>query len=167
MALATRIKLSVESTQTNPLDLETPTAPLVYSSDISLATGTGAGLADMKWSDQRTLTASATEDLDLAGSLTGPLGTTLTFARLKALFVKAASTNTNNVVISRPAANGVPLFAAASDAISVLPGGWFGWVAPNATGVVVTAGTGDLITLTNSAGGTSVVYDVIIIGASA
>lgn len=166
MALATRITLKVESSLTSVLDLLTATAPLTYSSQIDLATGAGLGQADMQWSDTRTLTASATEDLDLAGVLTGPLGTTLTFVRIKGLFVKAALANTNNVVISRPAANGVPLFAAASDAISVGPGGWFGWVNPTAAGVGVTAATGDLITVTNSAGGTSVTYDVIVIGAS-
>jgi hypothetical protein len=39
--------------------------------------------------------------------------------------------------------------------------------APDATGYPVTAATGDLVTLTNSAAGTSVTYDVIIIGSSA
>jgi hypothetical protein len=167
VALASRITLSVESNLTSVLDLLTATAPLVYSSQIDLATGVGQSQADMQWSDTRTLTPSATEDLDLAGVLVGPLGTTLTFARIKGLFVRAAAANTNNVVISRPAANGVPLFSAASDALPVMPGGWFGWVAPNATGVAVTPATGDLITVTNGGAGTSVTYDVIVLGASA
>ena len=167
MALASRITLSVESNLTQALDLLTATAPLTYPVQIDLATGTGLGQADMQWSDTRTLTASSTEDLDLNGVLVGPLGTTLTFLRIKALIVKAAAANTNNVVISRPAANGVPLFSAASDALPVMPGGWFGWVAPNAAGVGVTAATGDLITVTNSGAGTSVTYDIIVIGASA
>jgi hypothetical protein len=88
-------------------------------------------------------------------------------ARIKAILVKAASGNTNNVNVSRPASNGVPLFLAASDGIAVLPGGAFLWVAPNAAGVAVTAGTGDLLTFTNSAGTASVTYDVVIVGASA
>lgn len=167
MALTSRITVAVTGDLTSALDLETPTSSLAYSAQIDLATGTGLAQADMRWSDQRTLSASGTEDLDLAASLTGALGTTLTFARIKALLVKAAATNTNNVVISRPAANGVPLFAAASDAISVQPGGLFLWVAPSAVGVVVTPATGDLITVTNSAGTTGVTYDVIVIGASA
>jgi hypothetical protein len=49
----------------------------------------------------------------------------------------------------------------------VRPDGKFVWVAPGATGIAVTAGTGDLITLTNSGGTTGVTYDVVIIGASA
>jgi hypothetical protein len=167
MALTTRVDLRLTRTLTNALDLETPTSASTYTALIDMATGTGAGLADMTWSDQRTLSASATEDLDLAAALTGPLGTTLTFARVKAVLVKAASGNTNDVQITRPASNGVPLFLAASDGIAVKPGGLFLWVAPNAAGVAVTAGTGDLITVTNSAGSTSVTYDVIVVGASA
>lgn len=167
MGLASRLELKLTSTLTNPLDLETPTSALVYSSQIDLATGVGLGQADMKWSDQRTLAPSTPEDLDLAASLTGPLGTTLTFARIKALLVKAASANANDVVVSRPAANGVPLFAAASDAIPVKPGGLFLWVAPSAAGIVVTPATGDLITVTNGGAGTSVTYDIVILGASA
>jgi hypothetical protein len=43
----------------------------------------------------------------------------------------------------------------------------FLWAATDSTSVAVTAGTGDLLTVTNSAGSTSVTYDIIIIGASA
>ena len=69
--------------------------------------------------------------------------------------------------VTRPASNGVPLFLAASDGLDVKPGGCFLWLAPDATGVAVTAGTGDLINIANSSSGTSVTYDVVIIGASA
>ena len=166
MALATRFDLRLVRTLTNPLDLETPTSASTYAAMIDLATGTGAGQADMTWSDQRTLAGSASEDLDLAGVLTGPFGNVLTFARVKGLLIKAASTNTNDVVFSRTA-TGIPLLAASGDALSVKPGGLFLWVAPNAAGVAVTAATADTITVANSAGGTSVTYDVIVIGASA
>lgn len=166
MALASRLSLKLESTLTSALDLVSVTAPLVYSSQIDLATGTGLGQADMQWSDTRTLSASGTEDLDLAGSLTGPLGTTLTFARVKLLLVKAAAGNTNDVVLSRAAA-GIPLLAATGDALPVKPGGLFLWVAPTAAGIVVTPTTADTITVTNSAGTTGVTYDIVVLGASA
>lgn len=167
MAQTSRIDVRVESELTSALDLVTAASPLVSSTRIDLESGTGLGAADMQWSDRRTLAASATEDLDLAGSLTGPLGTTLTFARVKAVLIKAASGNTNDVQVTRPASNGAPLFLAAGDGLAVKPGGLFLWVAPNAAGVAVTGATGDLLTLTNSAGSTSVTYDVVILGASA
>lgn len=167
MALSTDLNVRLAGTLTSALDLSTPTDALVKALHLVLTSGTGANQADMMWHDTRTLAASATEDLDLAGSLTGPLGGTLTFARIKMVLVTAASANTNNVNVTRPAANGVPLFLAASDGIAVRPGGGFLWAATDSTGVAVTAGTADLLTFTNSAGSTSVTYDVVFIGASA
>ena len=52
----------------------------------------------------------------------------------------------------------------ATDVVKVKPGGALILVAPDATGYAVTAGTGDLLTITNSAGSTSVTYDVVIMG---
>ncbi|QFQ97456.1 hypothetical protein F9278_15930 [Streptomyces phaeolivaceus] len=167
MTLSTSLSLSLRSTLSSALDLVTPQAPLDYSASVALASGVGANQADKIFADTRTLAASATEDLDLAGVLSDPLGAALTFARVKAVLIRAAAGNTNNVQVTRPASNGVPLFLAAGDGLAVRPGGLFLWVAPDATGVAVTAGTGDLLTLTNSAGSTSVTYDVVIIGASA
>lgn len=167
MTLSAKFVTSLVATLTNPLDLSTPDDSLDYVKRITLANGTGANQGNMMWHDQRTLAASATEDLDLAGSLTNAFGATQTFARIKAIIVYAATGNTNNVNVTRPAANGVPLFLAAGDGIPVRPGGLFMWISPDATGVAVTAGTGDLLTFTNSAGSTSVTYDVILIGASA
>lgn len=167
MAQTSRIAVRVESTLTSALDLVTAASDLDLNTRVDLADGSGAGQANMQWSDRRTLAASATEDLDLAGSLTGPVGGTLTFARVKAVLIKAAAANTNNVNVTRPAANGAPIFLAAGDGLPVKPGGLFLWVAPDATGVAVTAATGDLLTLTNSSAGTAVTYDIVVIGASA
>ena len=161
------ITLDVDATLTSALDLTSAVSHLDYRSAVELTTGTGASASDMQWSDTRTLAASATEDLDLAGSLTGPVGTTLTFARIKAIVVKASASNTNDVQVTRPASNGAPLFMAAGDGIALSPGETFAWFSPRATGKAVTAATGDLITITNSAGTTGVTYDVIVIGASA
>lgn len=167
MALTTNLLVELGAELTSALDLVTVTAPLALSTRTRLSSGTGLAAADMAWSDTRTLSASGTEDLDLAGSLTGPFGSSLTFARIKLLYVTALAANTNNVNIIRPASNGVPLFLAAGDGVPVKPGGSFLWVAPDATGVPVTAATGDLITFTNSGGTTGVTYSVVIIGASA
>ena len=167
MALTSDFLIRALCNLTGTLDLSNPSDSLDFSARIQLTSGTGANQADLDFHDRRTLTASQTEDLDLAGVLTSPLGTTLTFARIKAVLVKASSSNTNNVNVTRPASNGLPIFLAASDGIPVRPGGAFAWIAPDATGVAVTAGTGDLLTFTNSAGSTSVTYDVVIVGASA
>jgi len=133
-----------------------------YSQNFSQ--GTGANQANMIWHDQRTQSPSGTESLDLAAGLTSVFGASLTFTRVKALFVKAASGNTNSVQVTRPASNGVPFFMAAGDGVALTPGAWACFVWPDATGIAVTPSTGDLITFTNSAGGTSVTYDIIVIG---
>ena len=151
---------------TSPLDLSTPTNLVRLARQMNLAQGAGAAQADMIWSDQRTIAASGTDALDLAGSLAGPFGGTLTFARIKMLLVVAAAGNTNNVNIVMPGSNGVPLFLAASDGIAVKPAGLFLWYDPSAAGVAVTAGTGDLLNIVNSGGGTGVTYDIHIVGAS-
>lgn len=161
-----RISGAIQGIQSVAKDLGTVSFPFALTSALSLANGTAANQADMVWTDTRTLAASTGEDLDLAGVLTDAVGATMTFATIKAVMITAASGNTNNVVVSRPAANGVVLFEAASDAIAVKPGGVFIWACPG-TGVAVTAATGDLLHVENSAAGTSVDYSIIIIGTSA
>jgi len=167
MTLTTRVETTIQAASVKTADLSTPTDSLTYTKRIDLATGTGANQADLIFHDQRTLAASATEDLDLAGALTDSFGATLTLARIKGIVITAAAANTNNVNVTRPASNGVPIFLAAGDGMPVKPGGKFEWWAPDATGIAVTAGTADLLTITNSAGTTGVTYDVIIVGASA
>lgn len=165
--LRTVVEAKITATYKNVLDLSSPTDLLTEAIRIELGNGTGANLADLMFHDQRTLAASASEDLDLAGVLASPFGATLTFVELRAVLIKAASTNTNNVRVTRPASNGVPLFLAASDGIDVPPGGCFLWTCGADGKVTVTAGTGDLLTVANSSSGSSVVYDVVIIGTSA
>ena len=166
MPLTTTIEANLAATLTSALDLVTASAPLALNTRITMPTGVATGQADLCWSDNRTVTASGTDALDLAGTLAGNLGGTLTIVKLKAVLVRAAAANTNSVRINRPASNGVPLFVAASDGIDVLPGGLFLWVAPGA-GVTVTPATGDLLNIDNSGAGTSVTYDVVLIGTSA
>jgi len=167
MSLTAKVSLSVSGSHVNPLDLGSVVLPFAESAVASYATGVAAGQADRVFTDQRTLVASATEDLDLAGVLIDAFGALITFARIKALIIKAAAGNTNNVNLSRPAgATGVPLFLAVSDGIVIPPGFCFAWFGTG-PGVIVTPASGDLITLTNAAAGTPVTYDVVIIGASA
>lgn len=164
MALDTKLYLELVTNYTSALDLTTASAPITFKRQGILASGAGAGAADLVWADSRPISPSATDTLDLAGSLTGLLGGTVTFARIKGLFVAAAASNVTNITVTRPATNGVPLMSAVSSGVPVKPGGIFSWYDPSAAGVVVTAGTGDLIDFVNS-GATTANYDVVIIGA--
>lgn len=158
-----RLSMGFVSTQTNALDVTSGTALTNINNVWNFADGTGANQAKAVFTDTRTLSASATEDLDLAGVLTDAFGTTVAADRLKAIMITAASGNTNDVQVTRPASNGVPLFMAASDGIALTPGAGFMAVFPDANGINVTAGTGDLLTITNSAGSTGVTYTVAIL----
>lgn len=163
MALDTKLYLELVANYTGTSDLTTPSAPIAVKRQINLTSGAGVGAADLVWADTRTVAASATDSLDLAGSLSGLLGGTVTFARIKGLIVAASAANTTDVRITR-GTNAVPLLSAAAY-VPVKPGGLFCWFDPSAAGVVVTAGTGDLIDMVNS-GATAATYDVVVIGAA-
>lgn len=167
MTLTSNIKVSIKANQVKSVDLGDASFPLAEVFEMALASGTGAGCADVLFTDTRTLSASATENLDLAAALSDVYGTTLTYAELRAIVITAATGNTNDVQVTRPASNGVPLFLAASDGIPVPPGGIFLWGCPADGKITVTASTGDLLTVTNSSSGTSVTYSVTIFGTSA
>jgi hypothetical protein len=167
MAFRLQSFFELEAEITNPLDLTTVSAPLAMARQLILAQGTGAGQADMIWSDSFTIPISGTQAVDLAGTLVGPFGTTLTFARIKMVIVAAALGNTNNVNVVSDATNGPLLFLAKGDGIPVKPGGMFMSFDPSATGTVITASTADLINLVNSAAGSTVTCDVVVVGASA
>ena len=166
MPLNTSLLLDLDATYTSPLDLSTTINTLGFTRQFNLATGTGAGQADKIWHDERTLTASSVEDLDLAGSLVDAFGTTLTFARVKGVVVYANPANTNNVVLGNVTNGIVAWFGAATHTISVRPGGVFAILATDATTYTVTPGTADLLHVANSGAGTSVTYDVVVVGSS-
>lgn len=131
----------------------------------ALTDGTGADQAKNHWHDQRTLGASASENLDLAGGLTNLLGDVLTFTKIKAIFIFAAVANTNDVVIGNAAANAwVGPFGAATHTLAIKPGGTLLLTAPDVNGYAVTAGTGDQLKVLNGGAGTGVTYDIILVG---
>ena len=167
MALTTSILTSITADQTNAIDLGSGSFPLKYLLKTNMADGTSASQADLLFSDKRTIAASSTEDIDLAGSLSDAFGATLTFVKVKAIIVTAATANTNNVTVSPASSNGFNgPFNAAADLVAIPPGGSFVVTAP-VTGWTVTASTGDLLTIANSGAGTGVTYDIVIVGTSA
>lgn len=171
MAVDTSLTVSLAAYQTSSsvLDLVTAAqqAPLSLTKNLSLPTGTAANQADRLFSDTRTLAASATEDLDLAGVLTDAFGATLTFARIKLMYIAAAAANTNNVIVGGAAATQFASWVgAATHTVTVRPGGLLLLAAPDATAYTVGAGASDFLRIGNSAAGTSVTYDIVLVGAS-
>lgn len=170
MTLVSKLELNISADLQSAMDLAVARVPLLKTYSTILATGTGAGQADKVWHDQRTLAASATEDLDLAGGLTDALGAAVSFAKIKALIISAAAGNTNNVVVGGVAAGLSTILQPQTTGLLVVrPGATFAVFAgaADATGYAVTATTADLLHLANSAAGTSVTFDIVIIGTSA
>ncbi|GAA2327512.1 hypothetical protein [Dactylosporangium salmoneum] len=168
MTLNTRIAVDLAAVLQNALDLGQAELPISLDVAYRWPSGTTADKADKLWSDHRTINASSNDDLDLAGSLSDGLGGTITFARIKAMLVRAARGNANNVIVGGGASNQfINWVADATDKIIVRPGGLLLLVAPDATGYPVTASTGDILRVANSGAGSSVDYDIVLIGASA
>ena len=164
--LNTDVKIVVSTDFASAGDLVTSDSKLRATYTLALASGTGADQADMIFSDQRTLTASTTEDLDVSGgALTDAFGTTFTITKVKAIVVCAASGNTNDVVAFGDAAS-VLILDTAATTHTIAPGGCFAAFDPTAGGWAVTDSTGDILQFANSAGGTSVIYDLVVIGTS-
>ena len=104
--------------------------------------------------------------LDLAGSLTDRFGSTITFARIKYVFIRNRSTTDGtDIRVGPDATNGwVGMFIDASDRNKVPAGGFVLWGDPN--GQSVGAGATDELWIQND-GSISVDLDIIIVGTSA
>ena len=136
---------------------------------VSLVDGVLAGQADRIWATTvAALAASGTTDHDLAGSLVDPLLGTAAFARVKGIVVKAYDANTNNVLVGAAASNPWVGLLGATHQITLRPGAVFSAFAGPAdlAAYAVVAGTGDLLRITNGGAGSSVGYDIAVIGCS-
>jgi len=163
-AITARITASIVGSETSVQDLGTATFPATLSFTSSLTNGVAVNQADVLWSDIRTLTASSTENLDLAGVLVNAFGATVTFAKVKAIMVTAACANTNNVEVGGAGANAfIGIFKTTTDVVAIKPCYAF-LVGGGQTGYTVTPGTVDLLKVTNSAAGTSVTYSIAVLG---
>jgi hypothetical protein len=172
MPLISSFSLSVAAALTpssTPLNEATKAALAPYAKQVELSSGTAAGQADRLYYAKRTLAASLNEDLDLAGVLLDAFGAAITFARVKGLVVSAVAANTNNVVVGAAATNQWATLLNTTGTLTLRPGSTFSAFAgvTDATGWAVTAGTGDLLRVTNGAAGSSVDYEIVVVGASA
>jgi len=157
------LAVSIQSRIKSALDLTSAFDEVLKNFALSLTDGTSANNAKNHWHDQRQIAASGTDSIDLAGTLTNAFGETLTFSKIKAIIIFALATNTNNVEVGG-GATVFPLFKDATDILPIHPGGIFVITAPDANGIAVGAGATDLLQIKNSAGGTVVDYQIVVVG---
>jgi UDP-N-acetylmuramyl pentapeptide synthase len=163
-SLTTTIALAISAAYANSLDVGSVGYPLTFNPSYNFQDGVGANQAKTLFSDIRTIAPSGTDDLDLSGVLTDAFGLVMSATKVKAIIVIADAANVNDVVVGGAAANQfLTPFGSATDKVKVKPGGLFAIVAPDVNGYAVTAATGDLLRIANSAAGTSVNYTIIII----
>lgn len=161
-----RVSAKITGSVSVAADLGNPKKALNVNAILDLVTGTAAGEADLVFADTRTITASSSESLDLAGGLTDAFGASITFAEIVAIVVKPAAGNTNNVLVGGAASNAFATpFGDATDVVKVGPGGVLMLV--NDAGYAVTDATGDLLKIANGGSGSSVTYDIVLVGRSA
>lgn len=161
--LTAKIVVALTAKLASALDLQQAESTLNENYVTSLSNGTGQNQANMEFSDTRSLSPSASENLDLAGGLTSPLGGTITFTKIKAIFIKAASTNTGNLKVGEGITNAfVGPFGASAVGLTIPPGGELLLTAP-LDGWTVTPATGDLLKVENLVAAAAA-YDVVLIG---
>ena len=169
MSLTASLRVSFKGRQTGANDIAAQDFSPEITKLLEFANGTGANQADLLFVDERTIAASGSEEIDLAGSLSDAFGATITAAEVVGLLVVADAGNTNDVVVGGAASNAfVGPFAAADNTVSVGPGGIFAIFSPDASGIgTVTASTGDLLKVANSSSGTGVTYKLAVLARSA
>lgn len=167
MAVTAKLTAEFSATQTGSNDFGGPEFTPLARKVLKFADGTGANQADILFCDERTIAASGSEDLDLAGELSNAFGATIAAAEVVAILVIASASNTNNVVLG-DATSPIPLFGGTNPTFSVKPGGFFFVAAPNAAGLLtVGAGSTDDLKVANSSSGAGVTYQIAILARSA
>lgn len=165
MSQSASLSLALAIAQSTNGDINSAVNNITLDHAHLLSDGTGADQATQAFSDERTLSASSNEDLDLAGVLTDVFGASITFTAIKAILLVADAGNGDNIELGGAATNALVNWVGdASDKVVIPPGGMFLITAPDATGFPVTAGTADLLRVANADGAASGTYKIVIIG---
>lgn len=138
----------------------------IFTRNRTQENGTGLDQQNEVWYDVgRTLAASASESLDLAGGLVNPFGEAITFTKIKGIYIYNNNLVAGDILrIGGAASNAFPLFAHTSDKIDCNPGQTIFIDDPSLAARAVTAGTGDLLKLEEVGGANTVTFDIAIWG---
>ena len=171
MALTSKIRVSLEATQTGPNDFGGIFTPLVAAA-FDLADGTTAGAADILFTDERTVASATNDDLDLSGVLTNAFGQSLIMVEIVAIMIinapKSGTANTTNLTVGVGTNPVVGYLGGTTPTLGpIRPGGVRLLAESDAAGLcAVTAGTGDILRIANSSGAAAT-YQIAVLGRSA
>ena len=133
-------------------DLAELCAPILVN-NIGWSYGTGANAVNVIYQDKVTLADGANTTLDLyaSESLLDIFNRALTMTALKFLYIKNNSDDASLLVFGGDSTD-IDILGAATEQMTILPGGEYLWIAPSAAGKVITTnknlylehdGTGD------------------------
>jgi len=136
----------------------------------SMTDGTSADQADKIWHDRRTLATGTNDDLDMTALANTIFGTSvpINFAKVSAIMIKNLSTTAGDELkLDSSVANAFtgPFNGSTSSKIEIGADSVL-FLSSKKDSWTVTAGTGDILRITNSNAG-SVSYDIVIVGRSA
>lgn len=168
MPQITNLQVAIRTTNSRAADFAPGNQVVAQDYSWLLDNGTLINQGDLVYFDRVTLAASTNLDLDLIGSLVDQaLGTSVNFARVKGIMIKADIGNTQAFTLGGAPSNAfVGPFGGAAHTVQIRPNGMLLLWAPDATGWVPVAGTGDILRIANGAGA-GVTFDLFIWGASA
>ena len=165
MSLVLNAAINLAFSHTNTANGVTVTTTPNLNLNISQADGTGLNQQDIIWpSFDRTLAASASEELDLSGALTNEQGLTVVFVKVKGLWVRNKNTTAGDTLVVGGSTNAFLLFDDATDKTTIGPGGLRLFHEPSLAGLAVTDGTGDKLKFEETGAANTCTFDVCIWG---
>lgn len=163
MGLKAEILARLNVRQTGSQDFGGPDFSGSMQALVQLVDGTGEGQANIAFMDERTVLTAANDDIDLAGVLTDAFGATVAGAEIVCLFVinkprlDTDAANTTNLTIGVGTNPVTGYLGGTTPTIGpIRPGDFVMFGGPNVGGFgVITAATGDILRIANSAGATA------------
>lgn len=172
MTLTTELFARLKATQAGDNDFGndefTPTMEVL----LQTTDGTGANQADILWVDERTVADGANDDIDLAGALSGAFGATITAAEVVGFFIanspRSGAANSTDLTVGNEGTNPWEGFLSSGGTLGpIKPGGFCLMGAGHVDGIgSVTAGTGDILRIANSAGAAAT-YRIAVVARTA
>jgi hypothetical protein len=154
-------RVLLTGTQIHSLDLEDVSKPLAQDWQMPLGPGSGAGNVNKQFDDERSLAGAASEDLNLT-TLVNAFGVACGFLKVKVLAIRNKSA-AQTLSVGAAASNGFATWlGSAADVVKIGPGA-MALLICDPVGAAVTASTGDLLHIINSAGA-ACAYDIFIAG---
>jgi hypothetical protein len=174
------VSLQITARDVLSAGLKAGVIPIQFATAVELNNGLADTQIDLAWSASRVaMPAGGTTTMDLSGALTDSFGNVVQFAEVVLIALRNNRLDAGAYIQLAPAATfgfgrlatskgfwPADIAADADQGNIVGPGAWLTLYDP--TGVPVTAGTGDLLTiLTSAVAGSTNAWDILILGRSA